>query len=224
MEIYDKAPTFWLDPKTAVIEHLRIENMKYNITQLVISTHLGTHLDAPFHFFDSGRTVDRLDLSRGFGPASVLDFSAKGPKGIITREDLVKHDTLLVQNARIIIRTGWDHVFPAPRYFTDYPGIDPEACELLAERKVACLAMDMPSIYGPDYVTVHQALLRAEVLIVEGLANLDRLKGTTVFFAALPLRIRGRDGSPCRAIAVDGLNDAELKLFGGIDHYEAPGT
>ena len=59
LDIYDKAPTFWADPKTAVIEHLHIENLKYNITQLVMSTHLGTHLDAPFHFFDNGRTVDQ---------------------------------------------------------------------------------------------------------------------------------------------------------------------
>ncbi len=62
-----------------------------------MSTHLGTHLDAPFHFFDAGRTVDQLDLSRGFGPAWVLDFSAKGAKAEITRDELLKHDRLLLR-------------------------------------------------------------------------------------------------------------------------------
>jgi arylformamidase len=92
----------------------------------------------------------------------------------------------------------------------------PEACRLLAERRIACLALDTPSVYGPDYLAVHRALLGAGVLIVEALAHLERLQGERVFLVALPLRIRGRDGSPCRAIAVDGLSEAELAVLGGI--------
>ena len=52
LDIYDKAPTFWPDPKTAILPHLKVENMNYNITQVIMSSHLGTHADAPFHFFD----------------------------------------------------------------------------------------------------------------------------------------------------------------------------
>jgi kynurenine formamidase len=210
LDIYDRAPTFWPDPKTAVIPHLGIANMKYNITQLVMSTHLGTHLDAPFHFFDEGRTVEKVDPARGFGPAWVLDFSDKGARAEITRADLRRHEAKITKGSRIIIRTGWDRVFPEERYFTDYPGIPPDACTYLAERGIACVALDMPSVYSVDYVAVHHALLGAEVLIVEGLTRLDTLKSERVFFVALPLRIRGRDGSPCRAIAVDEMSSAEL--------------
>lgn len=216
LDIYDRAPTFWPDPKTAVVPHLEIRNLKYNITQLVMSTHIGTHLDAPFHFFDDGRTVDRLDLARGFGPAWVLDFSAKAPKAEITRADLARHEARITRGSRIIIRTGWDAAFPEDRYFTDYPGLPPEACAYLVDRGIACLALDTPSVYGADYVPVHHALLRAEVLIVEGLAHLGDLASERVFFAALPLRIRGRDGSPCRAVAVDGMSDAELDALASI--------
>jgi kynurenine formamidase len=216
LDIYDREPTFWPDPKTAVIPHLGVGNLKYNITQLVMSTHLGTHLDAPFHFFDDGTPVDRVDPHRGFGPAWVLDFSRKRPKEDITRADLERHGDKIMRGARLIIRTGWDKVFPEDRYFTDYPGIAPDACALLAERRIACLALDMPSVYGPDYVEVHHTLLRAEILIVEGLARLETLKHDHVFFVALPLRIRGRDGSPCRAIAVDELGDSELAALAGI--------
>jgi arylformamidase len=210
LDIYDRAPTFWPDPKTAVIPHLGIANMKYNITQLVMSTHLGTHLDAPFHFFDEGRTVEKVDPARGFGPAWVLDFSDKGAKAEITRADLRRHEAKITKGSRLIIRTGWDRVFPEERYFTDYPGIPPDACTYLAERGIACVALDMPSVYSVDYVAVHHALLRAEVLIVEGLTRLETLKSERVFFVALPLRIRGRDGSPCRAIAIDEMSSAEL--------------
>ena len=87
-DIFDKAPTFYPDPKTAVIEHLEIENLNYNITQLVMSTHLGTHLDAPFHFFDDGRTVENLDVRKGFGPAWVLDFTHKKGGEAIGVEDM----------------------------------------------------------------------------------------------------------------------------------------
>jgi arylformamidase len=216
LDIYDRAPTFWPDPKTAVIPHLGIANLKYNITQLVMSTHLGTHLDAPFHFFDEGRTVDRIDPAKGFGPAWVLDFSSKGPKAEITLADLARHERKISRGSRIIIRTGWDAAFPDDRYFTDYPGLPPDACGYLADRGVACLALDMPSVYGPDYLPTHHRLLRAEVLIVEGLAHLEKLESERVFFVALPLRIRGRDGSPCRAIAVDGMSDAELDALSAI--------
>ncbi len=216
LDIYDKAPTFWPDPKTAVIEHLGVKDLKYNITQLVMSTHLGTHADAPYHFFDDGKTVDEVDPARGFGLAWVLDLSGKRPKEEISPADLAPYDARITAGARLVVRTGWHSVFPQARYFTDYPGLSPAACELLAARRVACLALDTPSVYAPDYVTVHHTLLRAEVLIVEGLAHLDRLEGEQVFLVALPLRVRGRDGAPCRAIAVDRLSAEEIAALGAI--------
>jgi len=217
LDIYDRAPTFWPDPKTAVIPHLKIENLKYNITQLVMSTHLGTHLDAPYHFFDKGKTVDQLDLRRSFGPAWVLDFTNKAAKDQITPEDLEQDSEKITPGARLIIRTDWDKVFPKDRYFTDCPGVNPEACEYLAEKNISTLAMDMPTVFVREYVDVHHSLLRAEVLIVEGLANLDQLTEEQVLFMAAPLKIKGRDGSPCRAIAIEGIDEKLLEIF---DHME----
>ncbi len=160
--------------------------------------------------------MDHVDPGRGFGPAWVLDFSDKAPKAEITRTELRAHEKKITRGARIIVRTGWDKVFPQERYFTDYPGLSPDACAYLAERGIACLALDMPSVYGGDYVAVHHALLGAEVLIVEGLTRLEDLSSEQVFLCALPLRIRGRDGSPCRAIAVDGLSGPELEVLSAI--------
>jgi kynurenine formamidase len=203
-DIYDQGPTFSTDPKIAVIEHGRIENLGYNMTQLVMSTHTGTHLDAPFHFLDDGLTVDRLDLRRAFGPAWVLDYTNKAPKEEISVAELQRHGDWIRPGCRLIFRTGWDRVFPEPRYFTDMPGLSVDACRYLAERGVACVAMDTPSVNSADYVTAHRVLLGAEVLVVESLRGLERLQGNPVILVALPLRIRGRDGSPCRAVALDG--------------------
>jgi|YNPNPStandDraft_1061719.scaffolds.fasta_scaffold02199_10 arylformamidase len=210
LDIYDRAPTFWPDPKTAIIPHLTIQNLSYNITQLIMSTHLGTHLDAPYHFFDDGRTVENLDIRRGFGPAWVLDFSHKRPGEAITVADMQVHVDKVTPGSRLLFRTGWDKQFPQPHYFSDQPYLTPETCRWLVERGVTTVALDMPTVYPADYITVHHLLLRAEVLIVEGLARLDQLQSKEVILLALPLRIRGRDGSPCRAVAIDADDPAEL--------------
>ncbi|MCL5105349.1 MAG: cyclase family protein [Armatimonadetes bacterium] len=217
LDIYDKAPTFWPDPKTSVTQHLKVENLGYNITQLVISTHLGTHLDAPRHFFDTGTAVDKLDITNGFGPAWVLDFTHKGAKDRITPSELELHADKIGPGARILVRTGWDKSFPDDRYFAECPGLNPDACRYLADAGIACLGMDTPTICGSDYLEAHHALLGKEVLIVEGLANLDKLESNRVFFQALPLRIRGCDGSPCRAIAIEGLSESEMEAMTGLE-------
>jgi arylformamidase len=212
-DIYDRAPTFPSDPRPAVIEHYRIEDAGYNIAQLVMGTHTGTHLDAPFHFLDDGLTVDQLDLRRGFGPAWVLDFSGKGPNEEITVAELQPFDERIQAGSRLIFRTGWDQVYPDPRYFSDMPALSLDACRALAEREVACVAIDTPSVNWSDYAAAHRALLGAEVLIIESLRGLERLQGDRVILAALPLRIRGRDGSPCRAVALDGDIDLLARLL-----------
>ena len=78
--IYHGAPTFAPDPKCSITPHHTIESFGYNITRVTMSTHQGTHLDAPYHFFDKGRTVDKLDLARCIGPALVIDLSHKKAK------------------------------------------------------------------------------------------------------------------------------------------------
>ena len=181
-----------------------------------MSTHLGTHLDAPKHFFDNALTVDKLDLGKVFGPARVLDFSDKGAGSQITLAELESISDKITEGARLIIHTGWDKVFPDDRYFSECPAIVPDACEYLAKKKIACLALDMPTVCGGDYVAAHRHLLNAEVVVVEGLANLDKLQSEIVLFSALPLKIRDCDGSPCRAIAIDGMSNAELAIFNAI--------
>lgn len=219
LDIYDKAPTFGPDPKTAVIEHLRIENLNYNITQLVMSTHLGTHLDAPFHFFDDGRTVENLDVRKGFGPAWVLDFTHKKAGDGISLDDMKQHADKITRGSRLIFHTNWDKVFPQKQYFGGQPYLSVEASTWLAKQGVWCVALDCPTTYPAEYTPSHHSLLNkdAEVLIIEGLRGLERLQSRKVILIALPLRIRGRDGSPCRAMAIDGDIEPLAELFDQLE-------
>src|SRR3990172_3286115 len=90
-DIYDGALTFEPDPKTHVNTHLKISDLNYNMTELIMSAHYGTHLDAPYHFFDDGRTVENLDVRRGLGPAHVLDFTHKKAGDAITLEEVKQY-------------------------------------------------------------------------------------------------------------------------------------
>ena len=205
MEIYDGAPPFPGDAPCEVVPYHTIAEAGYNTTRLSLSSHHGTHLDAPLHFLDDGFGVDRIDLGKCVGPAVLIDMAHKAPRALIDVADLEPYADRVGEGARVVIRTGWDRVYPEPRYFSDFPSITLEAASWLADRKISLLGMDMPTPNGEsdEAVTqVHRVLLRAEVVIVEWLARLDEIPGDAFYLVAAPLKIRGRDGSPIRALAI----------------------
>ena len=214
-DLYHGVPNFACDPQTAIFTHLIIADRGYNNAVIVTGTHQGTHLDAPYHFFDDGKTIEQLDLRRGFGPAWVLDFTHKKPKEEITVDDLKAYGDKVAKGSRLIFHTGWDKVFPERRYFSDQPYLGIETCQYIADRGVNCIAIDAPTIYPEQYIPVHHTLLNknAEVLIIESLMGLDRLEGDRIILMSFPLRIVKRDGAPLRAMALDGDIDNILPAF-----------
>jgi len=202
LDLYHAAPTFPLDPKCAVIVHHTVDSMGYNISQLVMSTHQGTHLDAPFHFLDDGKTVDQLDLKKCVGNALLVDLSHKKAKEPLTVADFAHVADRIGEGTRLIYRTDWHKQYPNKPYFSDFPYMTIELAEWLAERKIAMIGMDVPTPNPTDFDPVHKVLLGAEIVIVEGLANLEEVGTDEFFFMAAPLKIKGRDGSPVRALAM----------------------
>lgn len=202
LDVVHGAPTFAWDPKCAVIVHNTVETIGYNITQLSMSTHQGTHLDAPFHFLNDGKTVEQLDLHRCIGDAVLIDLSHKQPKEAIDVADFLPYEHLITEGALVIYRTDWDRQFPQLHYFSDFPYMTIDLARWLADRRIGMIGMDVPTPNPTDYDPVHKILLGAEIVIVEGLANLEDVGTDTFFFMAAPLRIRGRDGSPVRALAM----------------------
>ncbi|MCQ6562004.1 cyclase family protein [Paenibacillus mendelii] len=202
MDIYHAAPTFPMDPQCEVIVHNTIDSIGYNISQLSMSTHQGTHLDAPFHFLDDGITVDKLDLNKCIGDALLVDLSHKQPKEPIDVGDFAAYADRIGEGTRLIYRTDWHLQFQHKHYFTDFPYMTLELAQWLADRRIAMIGMDVPTPNPTDYDPIHKILLRAEIVIVEGLANLGDVGTDAFFFMAAPLRIKGRDGSPVRALAM----------------------
>ena len=207
LPIYHMAPTMGPDPKCAVIAYHTIDSIKYNLSQLIISSHQGTHLDAPYHFFNNGRTLDKLDLSKCVGPAEVFDLSYAALKYNILPKDLKPYESRIKPGSRILLRTNWYKKFSKKEYFSEGPRITPQLAAWLAEKKIALLGIETPGPHPTEWEKVHKSLLKEEVVIVEGLANLNKIKEDTIFLIALPLKIKGRDGSPIRAIAIENFHE-----------------
>ena len=121
----------------------------------------------------------------------------------------MKFNDKIKEGTRLIIKTGWYKVYPDKRYFIDMPSLSTDACGFLAERKIECLAVDMPGVNYENFAEAHKILLSKDILIVESLNNLDKINENEVFFAAVPLRLNGVYGSPCRAFVIEGLSDNE---------------
>jgi len=194
------------DPEIHVTPHRTMESHGVNVSRLTMGTHQGTHLDAPFHFFAQGATLDGIPLERFYGPARLVDLAPKGvleAKTPLEVEMFQEHADAFEPGARVIYRTGWDRMFGRPEFFTDLPSLTLEAARWIAETQIALLGMDTPTPSKIAGRECHYALLEegVEIVIVEGLANLDQLPERFTFIG-FPLNLTGRDGSPIRAVGV----------------------
>ena len=171
-----------------------------NLTRISMGTHSGTHADAPRHFYQRGRPIDAIALERFHGPATLVDLGQLKAGTAITPEMLADHAKAFEPGSRVIYRTGWDRFFGQREFYKDYPTLTPAAAKWIAARGIWLLGMDTP---GPGDAACHRILLKrgVEIVLVEALANLDRLPPRFVF-VGLPLALAGRDGSPIRAMAV----------------------
>lgn len=201
-EMYDRAPTMPMDPKMSITEHCTLDTLGYNLARLTCSTHQGTHLDVPYHFFNEGFTLSELDLNRVVTRAVKIDLTYKKPHQAIYVSDVETYLPQILAGCSIILHTGWDKVFPAPAFFTDFPYVSCELADWFSENSVNLVGMDMPTPNGAQWKYVHEKLLGNSVLILEGLVNLELLPDDEFVLIALPLRLRKRDGSPVRAVGI----------------------
>ena len=191
----------------------RFAEKRYNTTMLHIYSHSGTHMDAPLHFIDEGMGMESVDLHKCIGPALVIDLSHKAPSSFITPEDLQRDADQITAGSRLLLRTDWDLHADQDDYRTHFPRISLALAAWLAEREIWLLGVETPSVASllpenrEELITVHRALLGAEIVIVESLARLRDLRGAEVEFIALPLKLQAVDGSPVRAVAFDSASD-----------------
>lgn len=207
-------------PAAEVQPYKSIDREGWRATMLHLYSHCGTHMDAPCHFLPEGETMDRLDLQAVCGVARIVHLVSTEPSEWITIERFESAlETPLEMGERILLRTDWYHRYPSPEYRDRLPRISLELAHWMAEKQVRLLGVEPPSVAdvnNPRELTdVHQALFRAGIVIVEGLAHLDRIPGNRCEFIALPLNIHEGDGCPVRAIAITpGDEPSPITSFG----------
>ncbi len=190
-----------LDPITFVNKYRTIKQDGYNLCQVVVSSHVGTHIDAPSHFIEGGETLDQVPLERLIRRGKLLDFTIKGKNSSISRAEMEEHDSVIEPGDAVLVRTDWYKTFPSRDYGYNIPNISTEAVKYLVEKKIGILGVEPPTLNWEDNPNSHRILLGGGVLLVEGLAYLDKIGPGEFRFHAIPLKIDGIDGFPVRAFA-----------------------
>lgn len=174
-------------PKREVLSSMK-EGALYNLTALSLCAHNGTHVDAPYHFINDGKTVEQLPLEKTVGWAYVTHES-----GMITAEDA----------KRILAKAREAHPDSAKRILIGGKATVSEgAARVFAEAKIDLVGNESQTV-GPEDapMQVHLILLGAEVVLLEGI-RLDGIPEGVYLLSAAPISLARSDGAPCRAILI----------------------
>ncbi|MGA7542234.1 MAG: cyclase family protein [Nitrososphaeraceae archaeon] len=202
MEIVPSMRVFPGSPQPSFIEWSKFEIHGYSSEVMFLSTHTGTHIDAPSHFIPDSRTIDKIKVSR-FVSRSILIKIPKKADQQITLNDIINFK--INANDTVVFATGWEKRFKNDNYMMNNPGLSLDAAEYLVSNRVNAVAIDGPSIdRGVDNnFNIHSALLSNDIPIIENLCNLEELSTVKSFTLIVnPLKLVGASGSPVRAIAL----------------------
>ena len=205
LTVSDKIPTFPGSPPPSFIPWENIKEDGYNLELLFLSSHTGTHMDAPHHFLEKGAKIHEISLKKLVSEAALIQCRKSSGQSI-TKTDIQKFEKKhgkITGFSSIIFYTGWQKNLQKKYYFTKNPGLSVSAAKYLASKKISLVGIDSPSIdLGKDSkFSVHQIFAKKGMLIVENLANLDKIKSSKFHLVVLPLKLKNATGSPVRAIA-----------------------
>jgi kynurenine formamidase len=192
---------------------MTLESDGWNASTLSLYSHCGTHMDAPCHFETGATGVDKLPLDACVGSTIVVDLTPVDLSEEISVERFkAAAPAQDWDGARVLLRTDWSLRIGTPDYRDRLPRISLDLANWFVENKVALIGVEPPSIANvhdlDEVARIHQVLLNAGVVIIEGLTGLDRLPAEQFTLVALPLPISGGDGSPARVIAIVGADES----------------
>ena len=210
MRIYDISltitPELPIYPGDPAIVLERIAKMEdgdsCNITHLSMSAHVGTHVDAPFHFLGGNTsTVEKLPLNLLIGRAYVLNL----PDDLvqITAADLQQAE-IPPRTRRLLLKTRNSKLWSCKekQFHTDFVALNSDAAQYLVNRGIKLVGIDYLSVapFRQGEAT-HKILLQAGVVVLEGLHLSEVSQGRYTLYC-LPLKLAGSDGAPARAILI----------------------
>ena len=206
LTISEEIPTFPGSPQPNFINWETLEKDGYNLELLFLSSHTGTHIDAPYHFLKKGQKIHQI-VTRRLVTEAILIKIRKGANQSITKTDIQKFEKKygkIDDGSTVIFYTGWQKNLKKESYFLRNPGLAVSAAKYLASKKINLVGIDSPSIdLGKDSkFSVHHILAKSGILIVENLANLEKINSEMFHLIVAPLKLKNATGSPVRAMAL----------------------
>jgi kynurenine formamidase len=193
-------------PQPSFIPWSKFDRHGYDSEAMFMSTHTGTHVDAPSHFKPGLASIDMISTDRLVCNA-VLIRAEKSANQLIEEQDLGNQ---ISEGDAVVIATGWEKRSSSRNYMSENPGLSEQAARYLARKRVNAVAIDCPSIDGgaDSRFIAHNILLSCNILVVENLCNLNRVtssrsrSSTTFTLIISPLKLGGATGSPARVLAL----------------------
>ena len=175
----------------------------YVLTDIQMNSHMGTHIEFPYHHYKEGAAGADFPLGQLIANAAVLDFSHKQKDEWITLEEVKEYEGQIQKGDIVFIRTDMDKYFRQPNW-NDEVHLKPEALEWILGFSPAVVGTDATGfeVPGTDYQPNHLALFTKGVGMIESATNLKEIQGQRALVFILPLPIEGIDACPVRIIAV----------------------
>ena len=180
-----------------------------NVESVRLMTHCGSHVDAPYHFVEEGKTIDQLPLETFVGPAVIVDVRGKQPASAITADDIKPFADQIAQGDIVLLNTGWHKKRGINKaYLHDWPYLGGDGAELLVSRGARGVVIDALSMGGwgsPEHSRpCHEVLLGAGLFIVEDINIPDEvMDGKKRIFQAFPVLLRGCGGAWTRPVLLE---------------------
>ena len=192
MPIDEKTPNFPGDPILKIKRHTVKEHICGKIF-LEIQSHISTHIDAPSHMIENGRTLSDFPITKFAGNAIVIDV--RGQKSIEPNLSDVKEGDIV-----FFLTSHSDKAYESD-YFENNPVITEKTAQKLIEKRISIIGLDSFTPDNKPY-DVHKIFLENDVLIVENLIDLNKLSGKRFQCFIMPMKITNADGAPCRVIGI----------------------
>ncbi len=194
-------PPVEITPVSSLDDEGAYADYKVNTHRISFSSSSATYVQTSAEMLPGRQTVERVPLDRLILKCTLIRIP-KGPRGKITSEDLEQTGLDVKEGEGLIVATGWEKHWNRKNFVHDSPHFTPESMDMVLNTGISMLAGDM-TIYDDYYAPTGllKQLFSRDVLIAAPLVNLDRITGNRLTLFALPLKVKGVSGCPCRVIA-----------------------
>jgi arylformamidase len=213
------------ESSTKIWEVASLKENKVQSHNFTMCTQHFTHYDAPAHFLEDGLKNDEVPIDSFIGEAVMFDMMHKEPGSYVTASDLENAGVEMQEGDIAIIRTGWtDRAFGTLRFWQEMIGLSTCAAEWLISKKIKSVAGDFMLCDSPlnpperrnwgsdNWSPNHFTFLTRNVVMLEWLTNLEAITENRFLFGCVPIKLKGTDGAPCRAFAVEGLLKGKIEV------------